>query len=185
MEYILPVAFLFLLGCVLLLNLLTLPANWIMVILVLVWRFANPHPGAMDVMYLVSVVGLAVLGEVIEFVAQAWGTKRYGSTNTGMFGGIVGAIAGAILCAPFLFGLGALFGALLGAWAGCYLFERLRGRSAEQAWEAAKGAMVGRFLGIAIKCGIGVMMIVLTYHAIWPDILSIPPAVAPVPAVTM
>ncbi len=168
MEYILPSAFLLLLALILLLNLLTLPANWIMVALVFIWRFANPHPGAMDVVYLVSVVGLAVLGEVIEFVAQAWGTKKYGSTNSGMFGGIVGAIAGAILCAPFLFGLGALFGALIGAWIGCYLVERLRGRSAAEAWQAAKGAMVGRFLGIVIKCGIGVTMLVLTYHAIWP-----------------
>ena len=161
----------FLLSLILLLNLLTLPANWIMVALVFVWRFANPNPGAMDIFYLASVTGLAVVGEVIEFVAQAWGTKKYGSTNTGMLGGIIGAIAGAILCAPFFFGLGALFGALVGAWAGCYTIERLRGREAADAWQAAKGAMVGRFLGIAIKCGIGVTMLVLTYHAVWPTAL--------------
>ena len=177
MEFILPIFFLSILALVLLLNLLTLPANWILVALVFLWRFANPNPGAMDLFYFLSVIGLAVLGEVIEFVAQAWGTKKYGSSNSGMFGGIIGAIAGAILCAPFLFGLGALFGALLGAFGGCYLVERLRGRTAAEAWQAAKGAMVGRFLGIVIKCGIGVMMLVLTYHAIWPA-----PVVSAVPA---
>jgi uncharacterized protein YqgC (DUF456 family) len=174
MEYVLPGFFLALLGCVLLLNLLSLPANWIMVILVFVWRFANPNPGAMDVIYFASVIGLALVGEVIEFVAQAWGTKKYGSTNTGLFGGIVGAIAGAILCAPFLFGLGALFGAVCGAWIGCYVFEILRGRPANQAWEAAKGAMLGRFFGIFIKCGIGLTMLVVTFYAIWPDVSALP-----------
>lgn len=176
--YGLPGTFLLILALVLLLNLLTLPANWIMVILVFVWRFGNPNPGTMDWLYLGSIVGLALLGELVEFVAQAWGTKRYGSTNSGMFGGIVGAIVGAILCAPFLFGLGALFGALLGAWGGCYLVERLRGRNAAEAWQAAKGAMVGRFLGIVIKCGIGVMMLVLTYHAVWPGAEPLLPGTA-------
>lgn len=118
MEYILPGFFLLLLGLVLLLNLLPLPANWIMVALVFVWRFANPNPGAMDMVYFLSVIGLAALGEVIELVAQAWGAKKYGSTNSGMLGGIIGAITGAILGVPFLFGLGALFGALTGAWMG-------------------------------------------------------------------
>lgn len=169
MEYILPGFFLTFLTLILLLNLLTLPANWIMVALIFVWRFANPNPGAMDWFYFFSVIGLALAGEVIEFVAQAWGTKKYGSSNTGMVAGIIGAIIGAIVCAPFLFGIGALFGALIGAWLGCYTIERLRGRTAEQAWQAAKGAMVGRFLGIVIKCGIGGMMLVLTYHAIWPN----------------
>jgi uncharacterized protein YqgC (DUF456 family) len=179
MEYLLPGIFLLVLGLVLLLNLLTLPANWIMVILVFVWRFANPNPGAMDILYFVSVIGLAVAGEVIEFVAQAWGSKKYGSTNSGLIGGIIGAIAGAMLGVSFLFGLGALFGALGGAWAGAYLFERLRGRTAEEAWQAAKGTMVGRIFGITIKCGIGVMILVLTYSAVWPDVAAMPEVSSP------
>jgi uncharacterized protein YqgC (DUF456 family) len=91
-----------------------------------------------------------------------------------MLGGIIGAITGAILGVPFLFGLGALFGALTGAWIGSYLFERLRGRAAAEAWQAAKGALVGRFFGLTIKCGIGIMMLVLTYQAIWPAVMAIP-----------
>jgi uncharacterized protein YqgC (DUF456 family) len=184
MEYMLPGLFLLVLGLVLLLNLLTLPANWVMVFLVFVWRFANPNPGAMDMAYFFSVISLAVTGEVIEFAAQAWGAKKYGSTNSGMVGGILGAIAGAILGAPLLFGLGALGGALGGAFAGAYLFERLRGRTAAEAWEAAKGTMVGRVFGIAIKCGIGAMILVLTYSAVWPDVTPLPPAPAVLPGRT-
>ena len=178
-DYLLPFSFLSLLGLVVLLNLLTLPANWIMILLVFVWRFANPHPGAMDMLYFGSLIGLAALGEVIELAAQAWGAKKYGSTNSGMLGGIIGTVSGAILGAPFLFGLGALFGALTGAWIGSYLFERLRGRTAAEAWQAAKGALVGRFFGLTIKCGIGVMMVALTYHAVWPSAPALPTAPLP------
>ncbi|MDR1686120.1 MAG: DUF456 domain-containing protein [Desulfovibrio sp.] len=185
MEYLLPGVLLTLMGAVLLLNLLTLPANWIMIFLVFIWRVLNPQPGAMDMIYFVSLIGLAVVGEVVEFFAQAWGTKKYGSTNTGMIGGIIGAIAGAILCAPFFLGLGALGGALAGAWCGCYLFEILRGRSAGEAAQAAKGALFGRFCGIFIKCGIGAAMLVLTYHAVWPGLAALPtdgPPAIPAPA---
>ena len=173
-EYALPGFFLLLLGLVAVLNLLPLPANWIMVALVFAWRFCNPNPGAMDMAYLLSVLGLAAAGEIIELLAQIWGAKKYGSTNSGLLGGVIGAIAGAILCAPFLFGLGVLLGALGGAWIGCYLFERLRGRTAAEAWQAAKGAMIGRIFGVIIKCGLGVMILVLTYHAVWPIDMKIP-----------
>lgn len=183
MEFFLPLnsllasVFLLLLCSVLLLNLLSLPANWLMVGLVLMWRFLNPSPGQMDTIFFVTLVGAAVFGEVVEFVAQAWGAKRYGSTTGGMWAGIIGAIAGALLGVSFLFGLGALIGALIGAWLGCYALERLRGRSEADASRAAKGALVGRFLGLVIKCGIGVFLVWLVYNAIWPGLTPLPESV--------
>jgi uncharacterized protein YqgC (DUF456 family) len=90
------------------------------------------------------------------------------------------------VCAPFFLGLGALGGALAGAWCGCFLFELLRGRSAGDAAQAAKGALLGRFCGIFIKCGIGAAMLVLTYHAVWPGLAALPidgpPAIPAPPA---
>ena len=179
MEYLFPTLFLALLLLVLLLNLFTLPANWIMIGLIMAWALINPQPGKTDFVYFSAIVGLSVFGEIVEFVAQAWGAKRYGSTTTGMFAGLLGAIVGAILGLPFLFGLGALFGALLGAWGFCYVAERLRGRSAEEAWKAAKGALYGRFFGIALKCGIGAVIVMLTYRAIWPGLAAAMPPVLP------
>jgi hypothetical protein len=63
----------------------------------------------------------------------------------------------------------------------------LRGRAAGDAARAAKGALVGRFCGIFIKCGIGAAILVLTYHAVWPGLAALPadglPAIpAPAPA---
>lgn len=174
MEYFLPSAFLFLLLLVLLLNLLTLPANWVMVGLVFLWRLLNPNPGTMDIWYFILVIGLAVLGEIIEYVAQAYGSKKYGSTTSGMFAGIVGAIIGAVVGVAFLFGFGALIGALIGGFFGCYIMEKINGRDDKEALKAAKGAMLGRFLGIVVKCAIGAVILILTYNAIWPSLVPAP-----------
>ena len=129
MEVLFPTIFLVLLGFVLLLNVITLPANWIMLGLIGLWRFAYPSPGDMGVFFFAMLVGLALFGEVIEYIAQGWGSKKYGSSTSGMWAGLLGALVGALAGLPLLFGLGAFIGALVGAWIGCYLMERYKGRN--------------------------------------------------------
>ena len=167
MEVLFPTLFLIVLGFVLLLNLITLPANWIMLGFIGLWRVLYPNPGDMGILFFALPLGLAVLGEVVEYVTQGWGSKKYGSSTSGMWAGLIGAMVGALAGLPLLLGLGAFIGALVGAWGGCYLMERYRGRDDAEARRAAKGALVGRFLGIVVKCGIGVVMLGLTFRAIF------------------
>lgn len=171
MLYALVVAFILLLLVCVLLNLVTLPGNWVMAVLVVLWAFFGPeNPGhPMGVLFFVAFFGLAIAGEIIEFVTQIWGSKKYGSSNTSTAFGMIGAIVGAVMFAPFLFGIGAVFGALGGAWVGCFLSERLlTGRHVHESVTAANGALVGRFLGMVVKFGLGITMLVLTVSAIWP-----------------
>ena len=177
MATALAIAFLALLTLVLLLNFFALPANWIFIGLAFMWFFLNPAPGDMSLMFFAMLIGLAVLGETIEYAAQWWGSKKYGSTTGGMFAGLVGAFAGAIIGLPFLLGFGALIGAFIGAWGGCYLFERIRGRSNAEAFRAARGALVGRFLGIIAKCAIGIIMLGLVCDAVWPPEKLVEPVI--------
>ena len=167
MEVLFPTVFLVILGGVLLLNLITLPANWIMLGLIGLWRLLYPSPGDMGLLFFAFLVGLAVLCEVVEYITQGWGSKKYGSSTGGMWGGLLGAMLGALVGLSFLFGLGALIGALVGAWGGCYIVERLRGKDDAEARQAAKGALVGRFLGMLVKCTIGAIMLGLTFKAIF------------------
>ena len=154
--------------CVLL-NLVTLPGNWAMVALVVAWAYLVPE-NSLDVVFFVMFIGLAVIGECVEFGAQIWGSKKYGSSKASTLAGVIGAIAGAIFGAPFMFGVGAIFGALFGAWAGCYLAERLiRRQPSAVAFRAAQGAFVGKFLGMVIKFGIGMTMFALTASHVWPS----------------
>lgn len=146
-SFSLAYAFIVLLGLILLLNILGLPANWVVVLLVVLWKFLHPAAGALDVWFWIMFLGLAVLGEVLEMGVQVMNAKRHGSSTSGTVAGMVGAIAGAIFLAPLFFGLGAFIGALVGAWLGCLVMELLRGRPGKEAFDAAFGTMMGRFLG--------------------------------------
>jgi uncharacterized protein YqgC (DUF456 family) len=161
--------FIALMGLVLLLNFFSLPANWMIIALAAVWKYMSTSANQMDFGFFALLVGLALLGELLEFGLLALKAKKYGSSNSGLFAGLVGAILGAIMCAPFLFGLGALLGALAGAWLGCYLVELIRGGGHEKAVQAAMGALVGRFLGTVCKCGIGAVILTCVARAVWPD----------------
>ena len=174
MEILFPTLFLIILGCTLLLNLITLPANWIMLGLIVLWRIVYPHSENMGLVFFAFLLGLAIFGEIVEYVTQGWGSKKYGSSTSGMWAGLLGAMVGALAGLPFLLGLGAFIGALVGSWGGCYLMERYRGRNDREARQAAKGALVGRFLGIVIKCGIGIIMLGMTCRAIF-SMSELPP----------
>lgn len=147
--------------CFLWLNLLSLPGNWLMLATLCLLAWAGPQ-GAITWGFVGLMGGLAVLGEVFEFMAQLIGGKRGGASKAGNFAGIVGSIAGAILGAPFGLGLGSLVGALAGAWIGCFAMERLRQENSHVAAQAAWGAFWGRSLGLVGKSAVGAAIIVMT-----------------------
>ena len=119
-SFSLAYAFIVLLGLILLLNILGLPANWVVVLLVVLWKFLHPAAGALDVWFWIMFLGLAVLGEVLEMGVQVMNAKRHGSSTSGTVAGMVGAIAGAIFLAPLFFGLGGRSGAALGGAGGVH-----------------------------------------------------------------
>jgi len=173
--------FIALMALVLLLNFFSLPANWMLIALAGVWKYMSTAADQMNMGFFALLIGLAVLGELLEFGLLALKAKRYGSSNSGLFAGLVGAVIGAIMCAPFLLGLGALLGALAGAWLGCYLMELVRGGGHAKAVQAAMGALVGRFLGTVCKCAIGAVILTCIARAIWPDaapLIQVPGAVS-------
>ncbi|WP_298067598.1 DUF456 domain-containing protein [uncultured Mailhella sp.] len=169
MSFLFAVFLLLAMSLCALLNLVTLPGNWAMAVLVVLWAMLVPG-NTLTAGFFVLFFGLALLGEGMEFLMQIWGSQKYGSSPASTFAGIVGAILGALAGSPFLFGLGAVLGSLFGAWAGCYLTERfLRHQDSKAAFRAAQGAFVGKFFGMIVKFGIGVSLIALTASYIWPD----------------
>lgn len=168
MEFAIAGVFIALMASTQLLHILSLPANWLLLGLLGLWALGHPATDALGPNFFFITIGGAIFGEVAEFVIQTVGAKRYGSSTKGNIGGIIGAILGAIFGAPFFFGLGALFGALGGAWLGCFVVERIQGRSTDEAIFAAKGAMLGRFLGLSLKTGIGIAIVIYATRFIWP-----------------
>jgi len=170
--YILVSGFLSLLALVLFLNIFGLPANWLMLGLIGIWKYIYPDTENMDWIFFTILIALAIIGEVLEFFLQVIKARKYGSTSSGIFAGMIGAIIGAIVLSPLFFGLGALIGALLGAWIGCYIMELCKGRTNKEARSAAFGTMVGRFLGTVCKCGIGGVILAVTAQYIWPEFVD-------------
>lgn len=168
-AYVLVSGFLGLLGLMLVLNIFGLPGNWALLGLVALWKYVYPDTAQLGVAFFSMLIGAAVIGELLEMSLQIAKARKYGSSSSGAFAGMVGAVAGAIMLAPMFFGLGALLGALIGAWIGCFVMELLKGRPRREALDAAFGAMVGRFLGTVCKCGAGGAMLAITGRYIWPE----------------
>ena len=60
--------------------------------------------------------------------------------------------------------------------------ELLKGRSRQEAFNAAFGTLVGRFLGTICKCGVGAAMVAMTAQCIWPEGGPVIPPPPPLPA---
>lgn len=139
----------------------SLPGNWMIVALVAVWKLMHADAG-FSWQFVAFIGGIALAGEGMELAFQLMTGRKAGSTKRGNIGGFVGLIVGAILGAPIFFGLGALPGALLGAYAGCLIMEHNQGRPWPEAKKAAMGVLVGSFLGLIAKFGLGVVILVLS-----------------------
>lgn len=163
----LAVLIIFLMLSSLTLHIFGLPANWILLAFVIVWKIFFPVTMSWNFISILALIALA--GEILEFAAQYFGGKKYGATGRGNLGAFIGAIVGAILGAPFLFGLGALPGALLGSFGGCLILELTHGRTFAEAQHSAWGAFWGKAFGLAIKISLGVWMFTLSIPKIWPS----------------
>ncbi len=112
-------------------------------------------------------LGAALLAEGAEAVTGLVGARRYGSGKLGVAASIVGGIAGAVLGAPILFGLGAIPGALAGAFGAAVLAELVQGRSSREALRAGWGTFLGRLAGTAVKGALAVAMAVICLQRVF------------------
>ncbi|MCE9557202.1 MAG: DUF456 domain-containing protein [Planctomycetes bacterium] len=158
------------------LNLFGLPGNWLNVVATLVYALLiPPTAGRVSVGWIVvaAVIGLALLGEVIEFVAGAAGAKKAGGSRRGavlaLVGGLVGAIVGMFVGIPIPV-VGSILAALLfagvGSLAGAILGETWAGRDAQHSWEVGKAAFWGRLLGTLGKILVGSFVVSVVLAAL-------------------
>ncbi|MDL2285725.1 DUF456 domain-containing protein [Desulfovibrio sp. OttesenSCG-928-F07] len=170
MSYLLATLCTIIMVAALFLIILSLPGNWVIVIVSALWAFFSD--AAFGWQFFAVIIGLAVAGEVLEFMAGAVGGQKFGGTKKGSLGGIIGALICGIIGAGFFFGLGALPGAMIGGFLGSFIFEILHGMGAGPAAKAAFGTMLGRFGGFLAKFGIGIALLWLTIPRIWGSIGS-------------
>jgi uncharacterized protein YqgC (DUF456 family) len=85
--------------------------------------------------------GIVIVISVLDYLIPVYGTKKFGGTKYGMWGCMIGLVAG-IWLGPWGIILGPFFGALLG---------EMLGNNQEGAIRAAFGSFVGFVFGTLIK----------------------------------
>lgn len=159
------------------LNLLSLPGNWIVVALVGLYAWLGPEAGRVAVTWPVvaSLFAIALVGEVIEFVAGAFGAQRAGASRRSTMYAIAGSLGGALL--GMVFGslipipiLGQLVGALMfgagGATVGAMYGEWSGGKTWNESWPIGRAAFWGRLFGTLGKVASGFVMLVVIAIAV-------------------
>ncbi|HEX4415070.1 MAG TPA: DUF456 family protein [Lacipirellulaceae bacterium] len=165
-------AFLLIFGCGIgwLTTLVTLPGNWIITGLAALFAWLIPVAAGGGITWTVVavLVGLAVLGEILEFGAGAAGAAKQGASKRSvalaMLGAAIGSMVGLGIGLPIPI-LGSLVMAVLGgaggAFAGAYLGESWKGRPVEDRMAAGRGAFAGRIWGTVGKLVVGMIMLVI------------------------
>jgi uncharacterized protein len=153
-----------------LLNLVTLPGNWLVVgcAALFAWLFPEEAGRGMAWTTVFVLLGLAVVGELVEFAAGAAGAAKKGASRRAIVLSILGAIVGSVLGLtagipiPVLGSfIGAVVGGALGAFAGGYLGESWKGRSEVERMAVGRGAFFGRIWGTVGKLAVGAIMLAL------------------------
>ncbi len=131
-----------------------LPGTWLQV-LGLVGFAAMTDFSVVGAVPIVTVLVLAVLGEVIEFTLGGRYARKYGGSKRAAWGAILGGLVGALVGVPILI-IGSVIGAFVGAFAGAALMEMTRSPDARAALRVGWGAFVGRLVATAAKSAVGV-----------------------------
>ncbi len=107
-------------------------------------------PAGASTWVLATVAGVGLVAMLIDFLATVVGARKLGATRRGMWGAVIGALAG------LFFGLPGIF---LGPFTGAFLLEQLGGRPAKEAAKAGLGALLGLAAGAVGQFVCGLVMI--------------------------
>lgn len=145
---------------------LGLPGTWILIALaaVIEWvdRYYLPVEDQQTFGWwtILLCIGLASIGELLEFLAGAIGAKKAGSSKRGtagaLLGGLIGAFAGIWIPIPII---GSLIGSFLGTFVGAIIGELSQleaAASKRQTLKPAIGATIGKILGTLAKIPIAI-----------------------------
>ena len=144
---------------------LGLPGLWIMLGLGLLYDLVSATP-VIGTWTLVGATVLAALAELIEFVLGGRFARRYGGSRRAGWGAIAGGLVGAIVGVPVPI-VGPMIGGFLGAFLGALAAEYTVARDHRSSTRAATGAVIGRAAAIAVKVGIGCVILVWLLVAAW------------------
>lgn len=95
----------------------------------------------------------------IDYLAGMWGVRRYGGSNTAVWGSVIGALVGLFILGP----LGIILGPFLGAVGG----ELIAKGNLQLAVRAGMGTLLGFLGGALLKLILQILMIIWFFSTIY------------------
>lgn len=121
---------------------------------------------ALSLLVLGVLLGIALVGEVLEYVLSVKLASRRGASNPAIWGAVIGGIIGAVVGTPLPV-VGSVVGLFVGVFLGAFLVELVLQKDAARAMTSATGAFYGRVGAILTKSLLGVVMIILIFAAVF------------------
>lgn len=98
--------------------------------------------------YIVIALVAMIVIEILDYTIPAWATKKFGGSKKGVWGSIIGMIAG-LLLTPI--------GMIMGMFIGAFVGEKLDGKELMPALKSAFGSFVGFVCSTALKLVYGIV----------------------------
>lgn len=118
---------------------------------------------------LAILLGIALLGEGIEFVVGTFYVAKKGASKPGVVGAFVGGILGAIAGNGVVPVIGALLGSFAGGFGGAVAGEYIQRERLEPSLRVGGHAFIGRILSILFKHALALVMVFLILKATLPS----------------
>jgi len=118
--------------------------------------------------WLLILLGMALLGELIEFVIGTFYVAQKGATKLGVFAAFAGGLIGAFLGNNLFPVLGAVIGSFAGAFTGAVLGEYHQNQQLEPSLRVGGHAFLGRILATVVKHVIALAMVFVILRVTMP-----------------
>ncbi len=93
--------------------------------------------------FLIIWAAITVVVTLIDYWIPAWGAKKFGASRAGVWGSIIGLLAGLVFFPPF--------GIIIGPFAGAVIGELMAGKHSGAALKAGFGSFAGFISGVLLK----------------------------------
>lgn len=108
--------------------------------------------------FLISWLIITIVVAVLDYLIPIIGTKKFGGSNTGVWGATIGLLAGVIFFPPI--------GMIIWSFVGAIVGELIAGKQFEVALKAGTGTFVGFLAGTVAKLVVSLIMAVFFFQAL-------------------
>jgi uncharacterized protein YqgC (DUF456 family) len=142
------------------------PGGWIALAAIVIYDIVTGFTTVGWTLLLVM-LGIAILGEIIESFLGLVYVAQKGATKWGVLGAFVGGLAGAVAGAFVVPFVGSIVLGLCGAFIGAVALEYVYYRSMDRALQTGFFAFIGKLGAMLVKFALGLVIIGLFIYRSW------------------